>query len=94
MVRAHPRNTPAMLHVSEGRACQNFTCVGCLCNQYQCVLSWPFSFHAVTAPKAVVTQFMREPSLIEEPAVAIEIQQCILVDDHYGPICDSIKQYP
>lgn len=42
-------------------------------------------------PKAVVTQYMREPSLIEDPAVAVEIQQCILVDDHYGPLCDNIK---
>ncbi|KAK3608617.1 hypothetical protein CHS0354_042615 [Potamilus streckersoni] len=42
-------------------------------------------------PKGVVTQLMKEPSLIEEPDIAVEIHLSILSDDHYGPLCDSIK---
>lgn len=42
-------------------------------------------------PKSFVTQLMKEPSLIDDPKLAVEIHQCILGDDHYGPLCDSIK---
>ena len=42
-------------------------------------------------PKAKVSRMMRDPSLIQNSFLATEIQDCILSDDHYGPIVDSIK---
>lgn len=44
-----------------------------------------------TAPKPRVTQMMRDPSLITNSVLSTEVQECILSDDHYGPIVDSIK---
>ncbi|KAH3847757.1 CDAN1-interacting nuclease 1-like isoform X1 [Dreissena polymorpha] len=48
-------------------------------------------YEGETPPKTIVTSCMKEPSLIEDPRLAIEIHQCVLCDDHYGPLCDSIK---
>lgn len=42
-------------------------------------------------PKGKVTQMIRDPATIPNSILAMEIQDCILSDDHYGSIVDSIK---
>ena len=42
-------------------------------------------------PKAEVTKLMREPCLIPDPALSLEVQQCTLFDSSYGPVVESIK---
>ncbi|KAL4237423.1 hypothetical protein ACF0H5_002140 [Mactra antiquata] len=42
-------------------------------------------------PKSIVSQLMKEPSMIDDPLLATEIHGCIIADDHYGPLSDSIK---
>ncbi|XP_048586004.1 CDAN1-interacting nuclease 1 isoform X2 [Nematostella vectensis] len=43
-------------------------------------------------PKAVVSQIMKDPFLLEDKVLAYEIQQCILNDPNYGPLVDNIKR--
>lgn len=43
-------------------------------------------------PKTVVTQWMKETSMIDHPILAREVQKCVVADDVYGPIVDSVKQ--
>ncbi|ESO92740.1 hypothetical protein LOTGIDRAFT_162217 [Lottia gigantea] len=45
----------------------------------------------VVTSRSFVTQLMKEPNLIEDPILANEINQCILSDEFYGPITDSVK---
>lgn len=35
---------------------------------------------------------LKDPSQIEDPRLAIEVQLCVLADKSYGPIADAIKQ--
>ncbi|CAH1791558.1 unnamed protein product, partial [Owenia fusiformis] len=44
-----------------------------------------------SAPRLVLTQFMKQPDMIDDITLAREIQSCVLSDDQYGPITDSIK---
>ena len=41
--------------------------------------------------KTVVTQLMKEPTLIEDAKLAEEIHMCIVVDENYGPLVDTVK---
>ncbi|XP_022103883.1 uncharacterized protein C15orf41 homolog [Acanthaster planci] len=45
----------------------------------------------VAVPKTRVTKMLREPYLIEDPVLSMEVQQCVLWDSSYGPLVDSIK---
>ncbi|XP_078000917.1 CDAN1-interacting nuclease 1-like [Glandiceps talaboti] len=42
-------------------------------------------------PKSVVTQLMKDTSMIEDSVLSFEVQQCILNDANYGPLVDNIK---
>ncbi len=42
-------------------------------------------------PKNRLTKMLRDPCLIMDPALSLEVQQCSLVDSSYGPVVDSIK---
>ncbi|XP_064622730.1 CDAN1-interacting nuclease 1-like [Lineus longissimus] len=42
-------------------------------------------------PKPVLAQMMKDTSLIKDPVLAREVDICILDDDFYGPIVDSIR---
>lgn len=41
--------------------------------------------------KHVITQMMRDTSLIEDGELAVEVFQCIINDDNYGPVADAVK---
>nr|XP_054758077.1 CDAN1-interacting nuclease 1-like [Lytechinus pictus] len=41
--------------------------------------------------KSTITQFLREPYLIEDPVLAYQVQLCTLHDVTYGPYAESIK---
>ncbi|XP_022257844.1 uncharacterized protein C15orf41 homolog isoform X1 [Limulus polyphemus] len=41
--------------------------------------------------KHVITQMMRDTSLIEDGDLAVEVFQCIINDDNYGPVADAVK---
>jgi len=38
-----------------------------------------------------VNEFLKNPSLIEDPHLAAEIRMCVLADESYGPVSDAIK---
>ncbi|XP_038059616.1 CDAN1-interacting nuclease 1-like isoform X1 [Patiria miniata] len=42
-------------------------------------------------PKSRVTKLFREPHLIQDPVLSLEVQQCVLLDSSYGPVVESIK---
>lgn len=42
-------------------------------------------------PKTVITKYLKEPFRIEDPYLAHQVQQCIIMDTTYGPIVESIK---
>ncbi|XP_076354098.1 CDAN1-interacting nuclease 1 isoform X5 [Tachypleus tridentatus] len=43
------------------------------------------------AVKHVITQMMRDTSLVEDGELAVEVFQCIINDDNYGPVADAVK---
>ncbi|KAJ8299642.1 hypothetical protein KUTeg_023702 [Tegillarca granosa] len=48
-------------------------------------------YNGENAPKSFVTQLMKDPSLISDPVLATEVHECVLSDDQYGSLVDSIK---
>lgn len=44
-----------------------------------------------TVPKPVISNMLKDTALIEDPVLAHEIQACVLADDVYGPLVDTIK---
>ncbi|XP_025104409.1 uncharacterized protein C15orf41 homolog isoform X3 [Pomacea canaliculata] len=39
-----------------------------------------------------ISSLLRNPHEIPDPDLAVEIQECVVADEHYGPIVDSIKR--
>ncbi|XP_072032015.1 CDAN1-interacting nuclease 1-like [Amphiura filiformis] len=46
---------------------------------------------AETTPKGLITKYLKEPFRIEDPHLANQVEQCILMDTTYGPVVESIK---
>lgn len=42
-------------------------------------------------PRAVVTSMMKNTALIDDPRLAMEVHECVVSDDQYGPFVDNIK---
>lgn len=42
-------------------------------------------------PKSVVSELLRDTSLIDDVTLALEIDVCLAADDVYGPVVDTIK---
>ncbi|XP_031564877.1 protein C15orf41 homolog [Actinia tenebrosa] len=50
------------------------------------------SYNGENPPKGVVSQIIKDPSILTDKVLAYEIQQCILNDPNYGPLVDNIKR--
>lgn len=42
--------------------------------------------------RVTISKLMRNPTELNDPKLALEVQECNMADEHYGPIVDSIKR--
>ncbi|KAI0210564.1 CDAN1-interacting nuclease 1 [Lamellibrachia satsuma] len=50
--------------------------------------------HGEPPARNVLTQQLKDTTLIDDPLLANEVHMCVVTDDIYGPLVDTIKQYP